>query len=90
MINLRKGVDNVVYKVYNIREAARCCQKEREVKTMKEKMMKYVLERYPKATEFRYVENVYGRELQFLPNSGTIDCYTCIVKNGTMQILREF
>ena len=57
---------------------------------MKEKMMKYVLERYAKATEFRYVENVYGRELQFLPNSRAIDCYTCIVKNGTMQILREF
>ena len=57
---------------------------------MKEKMMKYVLERYPKATEFRDVENMYGRELQFLPNSRAIDCYTCIVKNGTMQILREF
>ena len=57
---------------------------------MKEKMMKYVLERYPKATEFCYVENVYGRELQFLPNSTSIDCYTCLVKNGTMQILREF
>ena len=57
---------------------------------MKEKMMKYVLERYPKATEFHYVENAYGRELQFLPNSRAIDCYTCIVKNGTLQILREF
>lgn len=57
---------------------------------MKEKMMKYVMERYPNAAEFRYMESVYGCELQFLPNSRAMDCFSCVCKNGRLQILREF
>lgn len=57
---------------------------------MKEKMVKFVLERYPRATEFSYTESKWGYELQFLPHSRAMDCFSCVFKNGAMQILKEF
>ena len=57
---------------------------------MKEKMVKFVLERYPNASDFYYIESEWGKELQFLPNSRAMDCFSCVYKNGTMQILKEF
>lgn len=57
---------------------------------MKEKMVKFVLERYPRAAEFRYTESKWGCELQFLPNSHAMDCFSCVFKNGRLQILKEF
>ena len=57
---------------------------------MKEKMVKFVLERYPRAAEFRYTESGLGCELQFLPNSRAMDCFSCVFKNGRLQILKEF
>ena len=57
---------------------------------MKEKMVKFVLERYPRAAVFRYTESKWGCELQFLPNSRAMDCFSCVCKNGRLHILKEF
>lgn len=61
-----------------------------ECENMEEAMKDYILSRYPEAVLDNYINSEWGIEYQFYPNKEAEDCYTCIIKNGTLSIMTDF
>lgn len=57
---------------------------------MKEKMERFIKEKYPKAILDDYIESRWGNEYLFYPTPTADEPYTCIVKAGKLTILTEF
>lgn len=57
---------------------------------MKEKMIEFIKTRFPKAVLEDYYESKWGKEQQFRPCEESEETYTCICKNGNIEVLKEF
>lgn len=57
---------------------------------MKEKMIEFIKTRFSKAVLEDYYESKWGKEQQFRPCDESEETYTCICKNGNIEILKEF
>lgn len=54
-------------------------------------MERYIKERYPKAIFDYYFETAHhGTELQFWADENAEDVFSCLLKDGKMEIFEEF
>lgn len=50
----------------------------------------YIKERYPKAVFDAFFDTVFGTELQFWTGEDSEDLFSCVMKDGTMEIVENF
>lgn len=53
-------------------------------------MEQYIKERYPKALFDAFFDTVFGTELQFWTDEKSENLFSCVMKDGTMEILEDF
>ena len=53
-------------------------------------MERYIKERYPKAVFGAFFDTVFGTELQFWANEDSEDLFSCVMKDGTIDIVEDF
>ena len=53
-------------------------------------MEQYIKERYPKALFDAFFDTVFGTELQFWANEDSENLFSCVMKDGTIDIVEDF
>ena len=53
-------------------------------------MERYIKERYPKAVFDAFFDTVFGTELQFWTSEKSEDLFSCVMKDGVMEIIEDF
>ena len=53
-------------------------------------MEQYIKERYPKALFDAFFDTAFGTELQFWTSEYSEDLFSCVMKDGTIEIVEDF